>query len=445
MFNLLSEKFSSVFSRLTGKAHLTDDNISESLEKVKDALLEADVPYDVVQKFVEEIKEESLGQKVLKSLKPADQFIKVVHGKLCEFLGGKKSIDFSFTIPSVVMMVGLQGSGKTTSVSKLAKYVLKQAEKRGKKRKILFASVDYQRPAALEQLKVLSEQIGVSYYQSENRNPVEAAEDIISYHRNNRFDILFLDTAGRLHIDEQLLKELAEIDKKIKPKYKFLVLDAMTGQESLQVAKAFENGVGFDNVMLSKMDSDTRGGAAFAFCYSLKKPITFIGVGEKPEDLELFHPERAANRILGMGDIVSLVEKAEEKINTEEQDKMAKAFIKGNFTLDDFAQQINMLGKMGSISKIAQYLPGAAAGKLSPEMVERGEVEMVKFKAVLSSMTPKERTFPKILNSSRKQRIAKGAGASVSDVNNLLQRFEQSKQFAKMFKKLGKFKNFFGK
>ncbi|MBT3456203.1 signal recognition particle protein [bacterium] len=442
MFNLLSEKFSSIFSRLTGKGSLSEQNISEALDKVKDALLEADVPLNVVESFIDEVKQESVGQKVLKSLKPTEQFIKSVHDKLLVFLGGKQE-DFSFKIPSIVMVMGLQGSGKTTSLSKFAAYINKKAKAKKKHRKILFASVDYQRPAALEQLKVLADQTGVDYYQSGKTDPVEASGDIVDHFKKHQYEFLFLDTAGRLHVDKNLLEQLKEINDRVRPDYKLLVLDSMTGQESLAVAKAFEQSVGFDRVMLTKMDSDTRGGAAFAFRYALKKPITFLGVGEKPEDLELFRPERVANRILGMGDIVSLVEKAEETIKKDEQERLSKSLMQGKMTLDDFAQQLDMMSKLGSLSNVTKYLPGAATQKLTPEMLEKGEQEMKNFKAILCSMTRKEKIFPELFDASRRKRIAKGAGVQVSDVNNLMRKFEQSQQFAKLFKKFGKFQKFF--
>jgi len=440
MFDFLSEKFSSIFSRLTGKGYLSEDNVQEAIEKVKDALLEADVPYKLVDEFTESIKQEVVGQKVIKSLKPSDQFIKIVHGRLLHFLDAQSGDEsFSLQIPSTVMVMGLQGSGKTTTIAKLAKFVKKQAEKRGKSRKILFASVDFYRPAAVDQLGVLAKQAGVSFYRASSQDPVRAAREISDYAKDNRFEIVFLDTAGRLHIDNDMLQEIQQIDASVRPKYKVLVLDSMTGQESLNVAKAFDQTVPFNSAILTKMDSDTRGGAAFAFRYSLKKPISFVGVGEKIDDLELFRAKRVADRILGMGDILSLVEKAEEKIKKNEQENLYKAFMSGKMNLQDFANQMDMVGRLGSLTNIMKYIPGMSKSKVSPEMLQKGEKEVKRFKAIISSMTPKERFYPRILDGSRKKRIAKGAGVKVEDVNTLLQRFEQSKQYAKLFKKFGRF------
>lgn len=441
MFDFLSNKFSSIFSRITGQDTLTEKNIDEALEKVRNALLEADVPHRLIETFSNSIKDEVIGKKVLASLKPGEQLIKVVHERLLYFLGGKTTNNFSFQIPSVVMVMGLQGSGKTTSIAKMAHFVQKQAQKRGKKRTILLGSVDFYRPAAVDQLEILSGQVGTSFYRSPETDPVRAARDIYQQYKSGQFDLLFLDTAGRLHIDKKMMQELTDIDACIKATYKMLILDAMTGQESLNVAQAFDQAVGFQHAVLSKMDSDTRGGAAFAFRYELKKPVVFVGSGEKIEDMEFFHPDRMANRILGMGDMLSLIERADEKIKQADQESLYKSFNRGKITLQDFANQLNMVNKIGSMSQLMQYLPGA--GKVSPDMLEKGEAEMKKFKALISSMTLKERLYPPILDSSRKKRIARGAGSSLSDVNLLLDRFEQMQHYAKLFKKFDGFSNLF--
>jgi len=439
MFDFLSQKFSSIFSKLTGRAKLTEDNIQEVLQKVKDALIEADVPYELVQDFTHKIKEDALGKKVTKALKPGEQFIKVVHERLVQFLGGQDDTAFTFQIPSVTMVMGLQGSGKTTTLGKLAHYVQKQAKKRGKTRRILLGSVDFYRPAAVDQLEVLAKQVGVSFYRAQDGSPIGAAQEIMHYAKANQFEIVFLDTAGRLHVDDHMLEELQQIDSNIRPKYKILVLDSMTGQESLNVAKRFDQEVSFHSVILSKMDSDTRGGAAFAFRYALKKPILFVGVGEKTDDIEPFRPNRVADRILGMGDVLSLIEKAEEKIKKSEQESLYKSFSKGKMNLQDFANQMDMVGRLGSLSQIMKYIPGMSGMNVSPEMMEKGEKEVKRFKAIISSMTPKERFYPRVIDGSRKKRIAKGAGVKVEDVNTLLQRFEQSQQYAKLFKRFGRF------
>lgn len=439
MFDFLSEKFSSIFSRITGKSHLTEQNIHEALEKVKEALLEADVPYKVVETFTASIKQEVLGQKVLTSLKPDEQFIKIVHDKIQQFLSDSDEKKFSFTFPSVVMVIGLQGSGKTTSLAKMAYWIQKHAGKKNKKQKIVMASIDFYRPAAIDQLEQLSKQVSVSFYRSPSTDPVQAACDSVDYYKKGQFDVLFLDTAGRLHIDNDMIDELRNVDARINPQYKILVLDSMTGQESLHVAQAFEQSVGFHGAFLTKVDSDTRCGASFAFRYSLKKPIVFLGTGEKVDDIEYFHPDRMAGRILGMGDIQSLAEKAEEKIKKHEQDAMQRSFARGSLTLEDFAQQMDMMNKMGSLGQLMKYIPGMPSFSLTPEMIEKGEAEMRRFRAIINSMTPKERVYPRILDGLRKKRIAQGAGAHVADINMLLKRFEQSQQYVKLFKKMGHF------
>src|SRR3990167_8262982 len=443
MFKSLSEKFSSIFSRISGNHKISEKNISEAIEEVKNSLIEADVPYEVVNDFIESIKAESLGEKVLKSLKPSDQFIKIVHEKLKLFLGEKAALpDNLFQIPSVIMVMGLQGSGKTTTVAKLSKYLIDIAAKRGKKRNILLASVDFYRPAAIDQLEILSKQVGVSFFRPNEKEPVKAAKEIYSYFKANQFEHLFLDTAGRLHIDSSMLQELIEIDSLIKPNYKLLVLDSMTGQETLNVAKAFDQTVPFSQAILTKMDSETRAGAAFAFRYSLKKPILFVGTGEKIDDLEMFYPDRVASKILGMGDILSLIEHAEIKIKKEDQDRATRAFNSGQMTLEDFISQIEMVEKMGSLGRIAQYIPGLA-GKVSESDLENGQKQMIKFKAIVRSMTKKERVMPKIIDVSRKDRIAKGSGTKIADVNLLLNRFEETKQFAKLLSRSNKFNSLF--
>jgi len=441
MFDFLSQKFSGVLGWLKDRGRLTEDNVNQALQQVNDALLDADVPQEIVQQFLENIKSDVLGKKVQSSLNPGQQFIKVVHEQLLAFLGGANTMStVTFQIPSVIMVMGLQGSGKTTTVGKLARWVVHQAETRGKKRRILLGSVDFYRPAAIDQLEILAKQVGVDFYRQTSTSVTQAAQEIYNYFKAHHYELLFLDTAGRLHIDDTMMQELGEINAKLAPKHKFLVLDAMTGQESLNVAKSFDRVVGFDAAILTKMDSDTRGGAAFAFRFALKKPIAFVGSGEKLDDLENFIPERMATRILGMGDILTLIEKAGENISNDEQEVMTKKLLHGNFTLKDFASQLSMIDKLGSLQKISSYLPGM--GSISPDLMEKGQAEIKRFRAVIASMTPKEQSIPQILDASRKKRIASGAGVSVQDINQLLQRFEQSKQFVKMFKNKGKFRSF---
>ena len=324
-------------------------------------------------------------------------------------------------------------------MAKLALWLREHYKKQGRTKKILLASVDFYRPAAIDQLEILAKQIQIDFYRSPYTKPVQAAADIKKMARTNGYEIVLLDTAGRMHIDSAMLAELKEIDTEVNPTYKLLVLDAMTGQESLTIAQAFEQALGFQGAILTKMDSGTRGGAAISFRSSLQKPILFMGTGEKTGDLELFHGERLAKRILGMGDIESLLERAEEKISQDEQQRLQQAMLSGTMTLVDFGKQMEMVGRMGSLSKIAEYMPGMGGMKLTPELIEKGEKEIKVFKAVLNSMTPKERLQPKILNGSRKQRIATGAGVKVVEVNSLLERFEQSQQFAKLLKRFGRF------
>lgn len=442
MFDFLSQKFSGVLSWLKDRGRLSEENIAQALDQVRQALLDADVPLEIATAFLEQIKQEVIGQKIQSSLNPGQHLIKIVHEKLLDFLGGKNALaQVALPIPSVILVMGLQGSGKTTTIAKLAYWVMQQAKIRNKSRRILVSSVDFYRPAAIEQLRILAEKVGVDFYAAQSTDPVAAAVEIAQHFKNNHYEHLFLDTAGRLHLDEQMMQELIQINAKIAPKYKFLVLDAMTGQESLRVAQAFEQAVGFNSAILTKMDSDTRGGSAFAFKFALKKPISFVGAGEKPEDLESFVPERMTSRILGMGDIMTLIEKAHENISHDEQEEITKKMIDGNFSLQDFANQLSLIDRLGSLQKIVRYLPGM--NTLAPEDLERGQHDIKKFNAIISSMTKKERVFPHLLDASRKKRVATGSGTSVQDINQLLQRFEQSKQFVKMFKKPGKYKRFF--
>lgn len=444
MFDFLANHFSSLFASLGRSGKLTENNIAQSLDSIKTALLEADVPYELVETFCAEIKQEVVGQKVIASLKPAEQLAKIVYEKIKFYLsGGQQTVPFSFQLPSVVMVMGLQGSGKTTSIGKMAHWLKKEAQSKGKQRRILVASVDYYRPAAIDQLEIIARNADVSFFRATSTDPVRAAIEIHNYYKKELFEILLLDTAGRLHVDNTMLAELQAIDAQLSPKYKILVLDAMTGQESLNIALAFDQTVGFGLSFMSKMDSDSRGGAVLSFRYSLKKPIVFTGTGEKLEDIELFYPDRMASRILGMGDIVTLAEKANEKIKQSEQEKAYKAFSQGNFTLQDFANQISMMNQLGSFSQLAKYLPAIGGQNLSSDTLEKGEKELKRCQAIINSMTPKERLNHKILDGSRKNRIALGAGVTVSDINLLIQRFEESQQYAKLFKKLGKFNNLF--
>ncbi|MBY0109919.1 MAG: signal recognition particle receptor subunit alpha [Candidatus Babeliaceae bacterium] len=435
MFGSLTEKFSALFSRFSTSS-VSQKTVDDAMQMVKNTLLEADVPYDVVTHFIQLVQADLIGKKVFSSLKPAELVMKVVHDRIVELLGGKQSsIGFSFQIPSVTVIAGLQGSGKTTTLAKLAQLIQKEAAKRNKKRRILVCSVDYYRPAAAEQLEVLAKTIGIDYYAAQAADPVGAAVEAVQYAQKNHYEHCFIDTAGRLHVDQDLLKELSDIIKCIKPTYTFLVLDGMIGQESLRVAQTFEAIINATGIILTKMDGDTRGGAAFACYYMVKKPVIFLGIGEKTDDIEYFNPERIANRIIGLGDMHTLIEKAEEKIKISDQQDLQKALNRGKLTLQDFAKQLDMMSSLGSLSSLMKYIPGISGMKIDPAHLQKGEIEIKKFKAIIGSMTLKERLNARIINDSRAKRIAQGSGTTAQDITLLLERFEQSQQFVKILKR----------
>lgn len=442
MFDFLTSKFSTIFSGFKGARKLSEKNIQEMLDNVQDALLSADVPYDVMIAFTKELREEAVGKRVVSALNPSEQFIKLVHDRLKDFLGGDMHTFSLQAIASTHAMVlmGLQGSGKTTTVAKLGYWIQSEWKKAGLNRSILVASVDFDRPAAIDQLEIIAQKAGISFYRAlEKNDPIKAAQEIEDYRVRRKFNLLILDTAGRLHIDEDMLQELAEVIRIIKPHYKCLVLDAMTGQQSLNVATAFENKIGFDYAIMSKIDSDSRGGAAFSFRYALKKPIEFVGVGEKFTDLERFHPDRMAGRMLGKGDLLTFAEKADEKIKRSEQEAAYSSLSKGTFSLQDFLSYVDMMGSLGSLSQLIKYMPGMGGLTISAQALQQSEHEMKRFKAIISSMTLKERLRPSLLDASRKKRVAQGSGVTIAQVNQLLERFEQSKQYVKLFKKFGGF------
>lgn len=418
-----------------GENVLTEDAIQHALDTVTESLLEADVPYSVVQEFIASVRSEVVGQKIMSALKPSEQLMKVVRDKINDFLGGK-DMSFSLSFPATIMVMGLQGSGKTTTIGKLAYKIKKDAEKNNSAKKILVGSIDFYRPAAIDQLEILAKKVGVAFYRAQSTDPVSAAKEIVLFGKSNGYDVTLLDTAGRLHIDNRMLQELQETDALLQPTHKFLVLDAMTGQESLAIAKAFDDTIGFQGAILTKMDSDTRGGAAFSFRFVLKKPILFVGEGEKITDLTVFYPDRAAERILGMGDVRSLIEHADEKIAAAEQEKAQKAFSSGSFSLQDFADQMSMMNRLGSLSQLLKYMPNMGMN-VSSDMIQRGEVELVKFRAIIASMTQKERLDQSILTQCRMERVARGAGVKVEDVAMLLKRFEDAKQYVKLLNKFG--------
>ncbi len=439
MFDLLSQKFTALFSGISRHTVLTESLVKDTMRTIQDALIDADVPHALVQEFTSAISQKAIGQKIQKKLKADEQLAKIVHDMLLDFFGGELQKAFTFTDKSVVMIVGLQGAGKTTTIAKLA-YAY---QKNNPTKRALIGSVDYYRPAAIDQLEQLSQQAQVAFYRSTKSSPIDAASDIYDHFKKESYDIMFLDTAGRLHVDATMLAEIQEIDTYLNPRHKVLVLDSMTGQESLSVAQAFNNAIAFEGAILTKADSDSRGGAAFAFRYALKKPILFVCSGEKLEDIAPFYPQRAVNRMLGMGDVHSLIERANEKIKQEEQEASYQAFMSGRLTLEDFAQQMDMMNRIGSLSSILKYLPGIPAQAMSPDAIAQGELQMKKFKVIIQSMTRKERLNPSIIDDRRIERISRGSGSTGKDVRELLKHFKEMQQYAKIFSNTGMLKRFF--
>ncbi|HEX9916534.1 MAG TPA: signal recognition particle protein [candidate division Zixibacteria bacterium] len=435
MFEELAIKFENITRKLRGYGKLTEDNIRDSLREVRKALLEADVNYKVVKKFIDDIQEKSLGEKTTRSIRPGEQIIKIVYDQLCELLGGKvEELKYSLKPPTVFMLVGLQGSGKTTACAKLAKYIKKKG------RNPLMVAADTYRPAAAKQLEVLGKTLNIEVFSS-GKNPIEISKKAVNKARQEGFDLVLLDTAGRLHIDEDLMQELCQIKKEVSPSETVLVVDAMTGQEALNIAQTFDQRVGLDSIFLTKLDGDARGGAALSIRAMAGKPIKFVGIGEKLDQMELFHPERMASRILGMGDVVSLVEKAQEVISVEEARKLEEKLKKESYTLEDFYEQLQQIKKMGPLESILKMIPGLGGKALQNVQVD--DKSMNRVEAMINSMTPEERKNPYILDGSRKKRVAKGSGTSVQEINRLVKQFFTMQ---KMIKDLGKmdFKNFKG-
>ena len=426
-FEGLAEKLNQAFKKLRSKGKLSENDVKEAMREVRLALLEADVNYKVAKDFVKNVTEKAVGEEVLSSLTPAQQVIKIVRDELTELMGSTDSrINFSPRIPTVIMMCGLQGSGKTTHSAKLAKMFRKQG-----KRPLLVAC-DIYRPAAIEQLKVVGEQVNTPVFEMGTTNPVEIAKNAIKHAKDYGNDIVILDTAGRLHIDEELMQELQNIKAEVHPNEILLVIDAMTGQDAVNVAQSFNETLGIDGVILTKLDGDTRGGACLSIKAVTGKPIKFIGVGEKLTDLEPFYPDRMASRILGMGDVLSLIEKAQEAVTEEQAKKLEKKLREASFTLEDYLDQFESLKKMGGIASVMEMMPGM--GKLKIKESDFDERKVERLKAMILSMTKKEREKPEIINSSRKKRIAAGSGTSVQEVNQLLKQFEQTKVMMKQLK-----------
>lgn len=424
MFENLIDRLESSFKILKGEGKITEINVAETLKDIRKALLDADVSYKIAKKFCDDVKQIALGQDVLKSVRPGQMMVKIVHDELTKLMGSE-AVDINIKgNPGIVLVAGLQGSGKTTFSGKLA---LNCKSKRGQK--VMLVAGDVYRPAAIEQLKVLGEQIGVTVYTEEgSKNPVAIAQNAIKTAKAEGYSLVIIDTAGRLAVDEQMMDEIEAIKNAVNPTETLFVVDSMTGQDAVETAKAFNDSLDFNGVVLTKLDGDTRGGAALSIRAVVDKPIKFVSAGEKMEALDVFHPKRIADRILGMGDVVSLVEKAQEQFNEEEAKKLQKKLIKDQFTLSDFYDQIQQIKKMGNIKDLASMLPGM--GKALKDV----DIDNSAFKgveAIILSMTPYERNNPAILNGSRRRRIAEGSGTSVAEVNRLLKQFEDTRKIMK--------------
>jgi signal recognition particle subunit SRP54 len=425
-FEGLSSRLQEITRKIRGKARITESDLKEMLREVKLALLEADVNYKIVKEFTETIREKALGQDVLKSLTPGQQVIKIVKDELVELLGGTESrVNFSPNPPTVIMLVGLQGSGKTTTAGKLANLFRKQGKK------TLLVACDIYRPAAIQQLQVVGKQLNIPVYSNENsKDVVHIAKQAMSVAMSKMNDVVILDTAGRLHIDEALMDELKNVKAGVKPHEILLVVDAMTGQDAVNVAEKFNEALGIDGVVLTKLDGDTRGGSALSVKKITGKPIKFAATGEKLSDIEVFHPDRMASRILGMGDILSVIEKAEEAFDAEESEKLEKQLRKKEFDLDDYLAQIRQIKKMGSFSSLLKMIPGMNQLK----DVKIDDKEFVKIEAIICSMTTAEKRDVRILNGSRRQRIARGSGTSVQEINKFIKSFEMTQKMMKQMK-----------
>ncbi len=425
-FESLSDKLAAAFKKLKSKGKLNEADIKDAMREVKLALLEADVNYKVVKDFVKTVSERSVGQEVLNSLTPAQQVIKIVNEELTALMGGENArLEFPSKGPCVVLMCGLQGSGKTTHSAKLARYFKAQG------RHPLLVACDVYRPAAIEQLKIVGEKAGAKVFEMGQGDPVKIATEGIKFAKDHGHDLVIIDTAGRLHIDEKLMEEIKNIEKAVNPNEILLVVDAMTGQDAVNVAENFNNALPITGVILTKLDSDTRGGAALSVLKVTEKPIKFSGIGEKIEDLEPFHPSRMASRILGMGDVLTLIEKAQDAVDEKEAEALAKKMQENKFDMNDLLDQLRQIQKMGSIKQLLAMIPGI--GNKADEM-DVDEKQFTRIEAMITSMTKAEREKPSIINPSRKRRIAAGSGTEVQDVNRLLKQFDQMKQ---MMKQLG--------
>lgn len=425
MFENLSEKLERSFKLLKGQGKITEINVAETLKDVRRALIDADVNFKVAKNFTDTVKQKAIGQNVINALKPKELMVKIVHDELASLMGGEAATLNLSGNPTVFLMSGLQGSGKTTLSGKLAKKLKSEKAKRP-----LLVAADVYRPAAIDQLKVLGESIDVPVYSEEgNTNPVEIAKNAIAFAKSNHNDLVIIDTAGRLAVDTEMMEEIAAIKKAVNPQETLFVVDSMTGQDAVNTAKAFNDQLGFDGVVLTKLDGDTRGGAALSIRTVVDKPIKFVGTGEKLDALDVFHPERMADRILGMGDIVSLVEKAQNAYNEEEARKLHSKIAKNQFNYDDYLAQIQQIKKMGNIKDLAAMIPGV--GKAIKD-VDIDDDAFKGIEAMIGSMTKKERQNPEIINASRRQRIARGSGNNITDVNRMIKQFDEMRKVMKM-------------
>lgn len=426
VFSGLSERINHVFSKLKNRGSLTELEIKQAMREVRIALLEADVNISVAKDFIKNVTEKAVGEEVLKGLNPAQQVIKIVNDELTELMGSTQSkLNVSSKLPTVIMMCGLQGAGKTTMCGKLGLYLKKQGKKP------LLVACDIYRPAAITQLKIVSEKAGVGFFEMGQKNPAKTAKEAIQFANKNAFDTVIIDTAGRLHINDELMNELKEVKSAVDVEEILLTVDAMTGQDAVTVAEAFDKALDVTGIIMTKLDGDTRGGATLSIKAVTGKPIKFCGIGEKLEDIEVFHPDRMASRILGMGDVLSLIDKAHQAVSQEEASKLAKKIKEQTFDLNDYLAQFENLKKMGDIKDIVGMLPGAGKMKISEKDID--EKEIMRFKAIIQSMTPQERSDCKLLNYTRRKRIAAGSGTSVQDVNKLVKQFEQTKELMKRF------------
>ena len=425
MFENLTDKLERSFKILKGEGKITEINVAETLKEIRRALIDADVNYKVAKTFTDEVKQKALGQNVLTAVKPGQMMTKIVRDELAALMGGTATDIKLEGTPAVVLIAGLQGSGKTTFSGKLASYI-----KSKKGRQVLLVAGDVYRPAAIDQLKILGEQVGVPVYTEEgNLNPVQIAENAIKYARQNSYNVVIVDTAGRLAVDEAMMQEIFNIKSAINPSETLFVVDSMTGQDAVNTAKEFNDRLDFDGVVLTKLDGDTRGGAAISIRSVVNKPLKFISSGEKMDALQVFHPERMADRILGMGDVISLVERAQEQYDEEEARKLKKKIVKNQFDFNDFITQINQIKKMGGMKDLMSMIPGV--GKALKD-IEISDDIFKQTEAIIGSMTPEEREHPEIINARRRERIAKGSGTTMADVNRLMKQFEDTRKMMKM-------------